>query len=53
MIVITLTANADTQALGANTDLFPFKKLWNSFQYDDDGIWVLGHNRVKGMEICF
>lgn len=38
MIVIALTTNADIQTLGANTDLFPFKKLKNSFQYDDDGI---------------
>lgn len=38
MTVITLTTNADEQALGANMDLFRFNKLKNSLQYDVGGI---------------
>lgn len=38
MTVITWTTNADTQALGANIDLFHFKKLKNSVQYHVDGV---------------
>lgn len=41
MTVSTWTINADTQALGANTDLFHFKKLKNSVQYDADGMKYL------------
>lgn len=41
MTASTWTINADTKALGANIDLFLFKKLKNSIQYDADGMKYL------------